>query len=199
MTAPDHEHQHIEAAPLPGKKTPVWDRKDPFEQGNTFSVAHGAGSTKLVSERTAEVRHDLISSYQWLTESDSVAIDLLCSAQARYELLSEYMWGIVEGAIERAPQGRPPKRGKAEATTGVEAVPAYIWTEITKLEKNISDMANRLGLDPAGRAAIFKDFGWAKALAGQSMGKLVEMGGGLRNKRLGRGEASEGPSEETAS
>lgn len=159
-----------------------WVRRDavPFNSGNKVAVSHGGGSPAVIAERADAIRAQLAERFEFL--GDEIFADAFrrcCVAQARANLLSEYIWDVVEGRVDARP-GR-----KGGNTTGVEAVPAYLWTEVTRAEANAAKFAQECGLDPTGFARIAKELGWAKQLAGNKVNDLMATG-----KELRRGSGS---------
>lgn len=161
---------------MPPPRRPAHEYRDaePYQPGNLESVHHGTLSARLVSAKTEEIRSELIERFPLLADpmfADS--FERCVSAQARATMLNDYIWGVVEGTIQaRSRQGFP--------STGIEAVPAYLWGEVTKAEGNAAKFAQDCGLDPIGFAKLAKELGWAKQLSGSNVAGLMTTGRELR-------------------
>ena len=137
-------------------------------EGHMKSVRHGAFSERVLSERSVEVADALFETCPWLLDSDAAGIEQYCRAEARARLLDEYAWSIVEGKVS------------VDRRTGVAAVPAYIWREITGAENNAMRAATSIGLNTMGRLDIMKNAGMAHHFGGSRLGELISRGKSLR-------------------
>ncbi len=129
----------------------------PFEPGHRVSVKHGAFSDAIVSAHAEEVRGALVELAPWVVESDRAAVERYCRAEGRARILHDYCMKV---SLDR----------------GVESVPAYLWGEASRAEANAAKFGSDLGLDPAGRARLAKDLGWASHLAGDQLAGLQAEG-----------------------
>jgi hypothetical protein len=129
--------------------------------GNLYGLKHGGFSHQILSVRTQEMVEALIGNYPWFLDTDMVGVEQYCRAEARARLLDEF-------AMEMA------------LAKGVEKVPPYIWSEISKAENNAMRAADSLGLTPLGRMKIAKDAGFAQHFQTERIGKLSEQGAALR-------------------
>lgn len=136
----------------------------PFEPGNTKSLKHGAFSPRSIAARSELVQEALLDVCPWLIDVDTEAIARYCRAEARARMLHEHVMRVAD-------------------ESGVEAVPAYLWTEASRAETNAQKAGQDLGLDPTGRLKIAKDAGLAKHFAGANVGKLVAEGAAIREAR----------------
>jgi hypothetical protein len=100
-------------------------------------------------------------------ESDRAAIERYCRAEARSRILHGYCMKV---SLER----------------GVEQVPAYLWGEASRAEANAAKFGSDLGIDPAGRARLAKDLGWASHLAGDQLAGLASEGRRVREEAEAR-------------
>jgi hypothetical protein len=81
------------------------------------------------------------------------------------------------------------------AESGVGRVPPYIWGEISRAEGNAHRFGQDIGLDPAGRAKLAKDFGVAHHLGGDPLAELHAKGAAiLARRRAARAELAAGES-----
>ena len=144
---------------------------------NRLAVRHGAHSEALVSERAAALLAGLVERWPWLEDCDAVVVDVLCRAKARYEALDEYAAAVISGEKRAYPrQGYP--------DTGVEAVPDRVWQSLQRQENIILQASAKLGFTAVDRAAILRDTGVAKHLAGGRAARLSEVGEAIRARRL---------------
>jgi len=144
----------------------------PYGPGNRESVKHGAFSARVIDEKSREVHAELMAACVWVDEPDVVAVDTWCKAKARYDLLNDWVMSIALGERDVVT-----KRG---ILSGVDAVPAYLWGEVSKAESNLMKATESLGLDPTGRARLMKDLGMAKHFAADGVRELVSRGRELR-------------------
>lgn len=152
-----------------------------FEKGNTLGVRHGANSEAILSERASELRERLLETYEFLgAPVFNEALERYVRAEARSQLLHDWAMKVASGQIRTA-------RVKSRPQTGIEAVPPYIWSEISRAESNAQKFAQDLGLDPIGLARIAKELGWAKQLAAGRVQDRIEslrrLGNELRSGR----------------
>ena len=141
----------------------------PFAEGNLIPLVHGASNNpgapnKILSTKAADVAEALIGTYPWVLETDVVAIEQYCRAEARSRLLHEHAMEVAEHK-------------------GIEAVPAYIWAECSKAENNAGRFAEQLGLTPMGRLKIAKDAGFAQHFQGERLRELIDNGRALRESQ----------------
>lgn len=164
--------------------TPRWpgDTRPPFEPGNEMSLVHGASRAHLSRRAITEAQElhgRLVEAYPFVEQYDVAQVERYCREETRARLLHEYVMGVSTGEIEakRVKKGAP--------TTGIEAVPPYLWAEASRANVNAAKLAQDLGLDPTGRWKLLKDAGWARHLAGDAVGSLRATGRELRARRLG--------------
>jgi hypothetical protein len=140
----------------------------PFEKGNTKALKHGFASKLAVSEKAKEVHAELMEACPFIIDCDIVVVDLLCTSKARYDMIVDHLDDCMEGNVIS-------KFGE-----GILAFPPYLWAPLNTLEKNIADIANRLGLDPTGRMGIFKNFGAAMYLGARTPRDVAAEGRAIR-------------------
>ena len=125
------------------------------------NMTHGANSEVILSTVTAEIAELLIAECPWILEYDLVAIDQYCRTEARLRLLTGWMEEIIE-------------------EKGIDKVPPFLWSEITRAETNVYRRADSLGLSPDGRMKIAKDAGMAQHFTATNVNSLKEQGRALR-------------------
>ncbi len=128
------------------------------------SVKHAAHSPEILSVNAGVLRNTLIEVYPWIMESDAVAIEQYCRAEARARLLGDYLVEIC-------------------ATQGPSAVPGYLWKSASDADSVAMRAATSLGLTPEGRLKIAKDAGFASHFQGEKLRGLVEQGAEMRRRR----------------
>jgi hypothetical protein len=119
----------------------------------------------FVGSSLPELRHPMAP------RAGPLKLDILCQDKARYDLLTEWMWAVVEGR-----QVAPARR--AVPRTGVAAIAAQVWEQLTKLSAVLGKHANELGLDPSGFAKFANDTTVVQALRGARLDQAVEQGRG---------------------
>jgi hypothetical protein len=125
------------------------------------SLRHGADSEIILSTVTEEIAEYLFAECPWILEYDLVAIDQYCRTEARLRLLTAYMEQIID-------------------EKGIDKVPPFVWTEITRAETNAYRRADSLGLSPEGRMKIAKDSGMAQHFSSTNVSDLKDRGRALR-------------------
>ncbi len=160
-----------------------WVRRDaqPFQVGNTAALRSGVRATtsRVLDARAAQVRAEmevLAETHPWAATAHPSVVELFCKAVAKMRMINDYIDSVVEGDREAFPSRDRP-------STGIEAVPPYLWTEATRAEAQATKLAERLGLDPKGQAELMKDSAWAKRLAGASLDELMAAGRRVRTSR----------------
>ena len=123
----------------------------PITTGNLYSTKHGGKSSRMLSTSAEDVCEALIGIYPWVLDTDVVAIEQYCRSEARVRLLNDY-------AMQKAD------------LLGVEKVPPYLWSEISRAENNAMRAAEALGLTPMGRLKIAKDAGFASHFNQERLG-----------------------------
>lgn len=133
-------------------------------EGNLVALKHGIRSSHehgLLSIRAAEVCEVLVGTYPWVLDTDVVAIEQYCRAEALARLADEAVRKVVE------------EKGFAE-------VPAYYLKELNQANSVAMRAADRLGLSPEGRLKIAKDAGFAQHFSQERIESLREKGAALR-------------------
>ena len=129
--------------------------------GSFRAATHGANSEFLLSTKAAMVCEALIGVYPWVLDSDVVAIEQYCRAEARARMLSDHFMQ------------------KAD-TEGIDAVSTFQWELLNKSDTVAMRAAEVLGLTPMGRLKIAKDAGFAQHFNQERIGTLVDQGAALR-------------------
>jgi hypothetical protein len=130
----------------------------------SLRAKNGAGSDAILSVNAAVLRGTLIEVYPWVAETDAVAIEQYCRAEARARLLGDYLMEICEN-------------------DGPRAVPGYIWKAATDADGVAMKAAAGLGLTPEGRLKIAKDAGLATHFQAENLRNLVDQGAQMRRPR----------------
>lgn len=134
-----------------------------FKPGNRVAERHGGFGQQRVSEVAAELHRELLEACPWVTNLDGEAVDRYLRAESRSRLLHAHVLRVT-------------------AEKGLDAVKPYLWGEVTKAENNAARFASDLGLDPAGRARLARDFGGGAA--GFASGDLKSLAAEGRRLRL---------------
>lgn len=147
----------------------------PFGQGNVAAVTHGVGSPALVAEKADEIQGQVARLFPFLgNELFSPAYQRFYRAEAVARMLFEYAMQVVEGEKE--------SRSRKGLTWGVEAAQPTMELYI-KAEAMAQKAAQDCGFDPIGLARLYKELGWAKQLAGDSVKDLMGKGREIRERQ----------------
>lgn len=152
---PKRDIVRLTEAPPPN--APVIDLKDVNQlEKNRLGRSMLTVNARLLSEA-------LINVYPWIQDTDVVAIEQYCRAEARARLLSDYVLDICD-------------------SEGPQAVPIGIWKSASDADTIALRLATSLGLTPEGRLRIAKDAGVAKHFAGSQLRDLANQGAAMRRK-----------------
>ncbi len=137
----------------------------PFEDGNTAALTHGAYSESVVTERAAQVTHNLFALAPWLADDPIYVIPVarFCRVEARSQLLAE---AIAEKGAD-----------KGILTVGARMIEAAAATD--RLAAKLGD---DLGLSPLGKAKL-KALTAAGEIGIASLADLAERGSEIRKRR----------------
>jgi hypothetical protein len=155
------------------------ERRAPeFSGGNTASILHGAFSRSQVQQRVGELRSFYLEALPHLDATrDGLKLETLLEAAARHSLLSDFAWKVTFGEVESRRRGGGPR-------TGPEAVPVYIWEQITKLEVRMDRALSDLGMDVTGYSKAAASTAYGRALAAEAaqerLSKLIGQGRAIR-------------------
>lgn len=119
---------------------------------------------RILSTSADIVRQALIGVYPWILESDAVAIEQYCRAEARARILNGHILEICE-------------------TAGIAKVTPQLWTASINADSVAMKAATSLGLNPTGRLSIAKDAGFATHFRGQQINDLAAEGAKMRKAR----------------
>ncbi len=135
-----------------------------FAKGNLVGLKYGVRSSHedgLLSVRAAEVCEVLVGVYPWILDTDVVAIEQYCRAEALARMADE---AVQQVAAEK----------------GFLSVPPYLLKELSTANGMAMRAADRLGLSPEGRLRIAKDAGFAQHFSSQRVDTLRAQGAALR-------------------
>ncbi len=151
-----------------------------LQRGN---VKHGAGFRGMVTPtlqaKADEVREQLLVEYPGIDQLSLPTVELYCMAMARAILLNNHVMEYLEGSRVRKIKGR--------TYEGLEAVPAYLWAEVSRAEGNAAKFAQDLGLDLTGRAKALKDDAVTRSLNGSTGLQTIGAEGRKLRQLRGRG------------
>ena len=140
-----------------------------FSHGNLAAVKHGASSKQMQKILADEIAQLTIQDAPWVLDMDWPTIQAYAMSMSTLKLLHQT---AMEIALDKETENGVAK--------GVLAVPAYIWSEISKATTNVMRAADNLGLSPSGRAKIMKDAGIAQHFNAERLAGLVSKGRDLR-------------------
>ena len=109
---------------------------EPFQDGNTLALVHGAESPRAINERAIEVHEALLEHAPFLDEPRFIpAVNRYLQSAAREALLHDHIVAL-------------------SADKGPGAVPSRVWEQATAAARLSSKLGSDLGLDPIGHARI---------------------------------------------
>jgi len=181
---------------VPLERVPVYEpeleldpymRDQPGNRGRLKSgqLVHGfraQGIAPPIQAEMDEIRAQFDIEFPGVADSLSLpTIELFCAAMARQRALNNYIMRFLFEGESRVTQ-------KGMVLYGIEAVPVYIWAEVTRAEANAGKFAESLGLDLLGRVKALKDDAIRTTLAGRdhSLSNMAATGAALRELRSGR-------------
>lgn len=169
-----------------GTEVESWGRgspMEPFGPNNPAFKSHGISSL-LRADRTASagLLAEIDAQYEVLAKElpfihqvDRGEMRRLAELDITIRHLSAYIDEVLLGEARVYLKGAP----KDQPRTGIEALAASNLPELlSKLTNTASNVAERLGLNPAGRHKLLKDYSWAKHLSRDMPGpdKLIQRG-----------------------
>ena len=108
--------------------------REPFADGNSVALTHGAYSGRAIEAKAATVRETLLEVAPWLDQQEyAPAVARFLRAEARSLLLDEAI------------------RNQAAERGGPDKVAMRLWEQPTAADRLAAQLGNVLGLDPLGR------------------------------------------------
>ena len=137
---------------------------EPFQDGNTLALVHGAESPRAINERAIEVHEALLEHAPFLDEPRFIpAVNRYLQSAAREALLHDHIVAL-------------------SADKGPGAVPSRVWEQATAAARLSAKLGSDLGLDPIGHARI-RALSVGAEVGQQSLADLAERGRAIRERR----------------
>jgi hypothetical protein len=145
---------------------------EPFQEGHTYSLVHGAESPRVIEAKAEQVRQEIRDIAPWLDRPEYLpAVSRWLRVEARALLLHAHIENV-------------------SADKGAHAVPSRTWEQATANDRLAAKLGSDLGLDPIGRARIAATATTAEV--GQAtIADLAERGAQIRARRSAELKAKE--------